>query len=142
MDGWAGLHRRHRRQPLRRCVCAVPCSFLGVISILYVLLDRLVAIQRSGEVYERMSVRVQVGCSVAQLSKQESKEMIRTRSDVAKKESGRVWYYVHMHKSDDATGIGRDGCCSCGWAGVVLQAWGGIIVAQAACLFPGTVQAS
>lgn len=84
-----------------------------MISILYVLLDRLVAIQRSGEVYERMSVRVQVGCSVAQLSKQESKEMMRVRGNVAKKESGRVWYYLHMHKSDDAIGIGRDGC---GWA--------------------------
>jgi hypothetical protein len=69
-----------------------------------------------------MTVRVQDDCSVAQLSKRKSKEISCTRSDVAKKERGRVRYYLHMHRSDDATGVGRDGCwcwCCCGWAGVV-----------------------
>jgi len=54
-----------------------------------------------------MLVRIQVVWPVVQSRKLKSKETNYTRSEVAKKEGGAVLPHT-IHKSDSATGIGRD----------------------------------
>jgi len=60
-----------------------------------------------------MVVLIQVVRSVVQLRKLKSKDIVYTRGEVAKKEDGTV---LPLHKSDDATGNGRD-------LGVAGQVW-------------------
>jgi hypothetical protein len=88
-----------------------------------------------------MSVRVQICYSVALSSKHESKEMICTRSDVAKKQervegSGTTWICTSLTTTLPALG-GMDAAAVAGEESSYASA-----VAQSACLFPGTVLAS